>query len=326
MMAGSPRSPAIWRASVWLGSLVVALLLAGCAPERSVRVEPAEGVELVQPGGEREGVYRVASGDTLYGIAFKHGMDYRELAQLNHIAAPYTIYVGQQLQLGQQRARNTLPPSASNAAGQAHTTTAGAKPPHPTARSGGVVENVIREPAPGKPPATLPPKAPATAPVAQPGSKPATAQVVPPPAATPSVPAAGKPAATAALPADDAVRWRWPAAGKIVGTFASGDPTRQGINIAGAAGDAVEVAADGVVVYSGSGLIGYGELIIVKHSEGWLSAYGHNRKRLVAEGDKVKRGQVIAEMGRSGTDREMLHFEIRVAGKPTDPAKLLPRR
>ena len=109
-------------------------------------------------------------------------------------------------------------------------------------------------------------------------------------------------------------------------TFAANDPARQGLKIAGKAGQPVRAAQAGQVVYSGSGLVGYGELVIIKHDGGYLTAYGHNRKRLVAEGDTVKQGQAIAELGRSGTDREMLHFEIRRAGKPTDPTPLLPKR
>src|SRR5690606_25143907 len=105
-----------------------------------------------------------------------------------------------------------------------------------------------------------------------------------------------------------------------------GNATRQGIDIGGSAGQAVNAAADGVVVYSGAGLVGYGELIIVKHNEQWLSAYGHNRKRLVAEGQRVKAGQQIAEMGRPGTDRDKLHFEIRYNGKPVDPLLYLPKK
>jgi lipoprotein NlpD len=106
----------------------------------------------------------------------------------------------------------------------------------------------------------------------------------------------------------------------------AGDPKRQGIDIAGNAGQPVLAAADGVVVYSGAGLVGYGELIIVKHDEQWLSAYGHNRARLVNEGALVKAGQQIAQMGRTGAAREMLHFEIRYNGKPVDPLAYLPKR
>jgi lipoprotein NlpD len=112
----------------------------------------------------------------------------------------------------------------------------------------------------------------------------------------------------------------------VVGRFVAGDPTRQGISIIGSAGQPVNAAAAGTVVYSGSGLIGYGELVIVKHNDEFLSAYGHNRKRLVAEGDQVRAGQQIAEMGRSGAARDMLHFEIRRGGRPVDPSAHLPAR
>ena len=111
----------------------------------------------------------------------------------------------------------------------------------------------------------------------------------------------------------------------MIGTYVAGDQMKQGIDIAGASGAPVRAAADGVVVYSGNGLIGYGELVIVKHSPAFLSAYGHNRKRLVQEGDKVIAGQPIAEMGQSG-GRDELHFEIRKNGKPSNPLDFLPHR
>lgn len=127
-------------------------------------------------------------------------------------------------------------------------------------------------------------------------------------------------------PASSPVSWRWPADGQLVARFSAGDPTKQGIGIAGNGGQPVQAAGDGVVVYSGSGLVGYGELIIVKHDEQWLSAYGHNRSRLVNEGERVSAGQQIAEMGRSGAARNMLHFEIRHNGRPVDPLAYLPSR
>lgn len=133
-------------------------------------------------------------------------------------------------------------------------------------------------------------------------------------------PAPGKSAAK------DPSRWRWPAEGRLVSTFKAGDPARNGIDISGREGQPVVASAAGEVVYSGSGLIGYGELIIVKHSERMLSAYAHNRKRLVSEGQKVSAGQRIAEMGRNGRNQPMLHFEIRQDGKPRDPLKYLPSR
>jgi len=143
-------------------------------------------------------------------------------------------------------------------------------------------------------------------------TRPATSTPTPPP-----------PAAT---PAASGFSWRWPADGVVVGNFVPGETTKQGIDIGGSNGQVVKAAADGVVVYSGSGLVGYGELIIIKHNEQWLSAYGHNRKRLVNEGQIVKAGQQIAEMGRSGATRDMLHFEIRYNGKPVDPLIYLPKK
>lgn len=140
----------------------------------------------------------------------------------------------------------------------------------------------------------------------------------PAPATTPQT-------APAATPTG-APRWRWPTDGNVISTYVAGAPTRQGIDIAGRAGQPVRAAADGVVVYSGSGLVGYGELVIIKHDDEWLTAYGHNRARLVNEGALVKAGQPIAEMGHSGADRDMLHFEIRYEGKPVDPQAYLPRR
>lgn len=147
---------------------------------------------------------------------------------------------------------------------------------------------------------------------------------------SPATPRRASPQTVAATPAivptSSTFSWLWPADGALAGRYAAGEPTQQGIDISGAAGQPIRAAADGVVVYSGSGLVGYGELIIVKHNDAWLSAYGHNRSRLVNEGQSVKAGQQIAEMGHSGVNRDMLHFEIRFNGKPVDPLEYLPRR
>jgi lipoprotein NlpD len=128
-----------------------------------------------------------------------------------------------------------------------------------------------------------------------------------------------------AVPVLSNIAWQWPAKGEIIGRYIAGDKTNQGINIAGSNGQDITAAADGTVVYSGAGLIGYGELLIIKHSNEWISAYAHNSKRLVAEGVKVKAGQHIAEMGQTGSVRTMLHFEIRRNGKPVDPLLYLPK-
>ena len=142
---------------------------------------------------------------------------------------------------------------------------------------------------------------------------------------TPTPPAVATPQPVVA-PTASPFHWQWPADGTLASRFVAGEPTQQGVDIAGQAGQPVRAAADGVVVYSGSGLVGYGELVIVKHNDAWLSAYGHNRARLVNEGQLVKAGQQIAEMGHSGAASDMLHFEIRYNGKPVDPLDYLPRR
>ncbi|MBC7859342.1 MAG: peptidoglycan DD-metalloendopeptidase family protein, partial [Burkholderiaceae bacterium] len=137
--------------------------------------------------------------------------------------------------------------------------------------------------------------------------------------------AVAAPAATAAaLSEEDRLTWIWPSDGKVVATFDEGK--NKGIDIAGKAGQSVLAAGAGKVMYAGSGIRGYGNLVIVKHSNNLLSAYAHNRSILVKEGQSVNRGQTIAEMGDSDTDAVKLHFEIRQQGKPVDPSKFLPNR
>ncbi|KAF1720044.1 peptidoglycan DD-metalloendopeptidase family protein [Pseudoxanthomonas wuyuanensis] len=242
-------------------ALMAMVMLAACTSTVVRESSPGTPARIVsQP--KYGATVRVQRGDTLYGIAFRNGIDFRDLAKWNNIGSPYTIYPGQSLKL--------YPSSGTTAS----------------------------TPSTGVPPPTTPP-------------------ATRPPAQTP---------APAPAPVSSGIRWRWPADGHLVGRFVSGDATKQGIDIAGSGGQPVRAAADGVVVYSGAGLVGYGELIIVKHSETWLSAYGHNRKRLVNEGQNVKAGQQIAEMGNTGAAREMLHFEIRYNGKPVDPLQYLPQR
>ncbi|GGA70458.1 peptidoglycan-binding protein LysM [Arenimonas soli] len=267
-------------------------LVAGCGHSRVVKREgsrpaPDRATQSLPSSGD----YKVKRGDTLYGIAFRHGLDYREVASLNRIGPPYTIYPGQTLRLSsQQRA----------APARAVTSMPSPRTPPPSGSRGTT------------------PARPAT-----PAATPATPAT---PVATPARPVAAPalPAVPDAAPASGT--WRWPTQGQVIGRFVSGDPKRQGLDIAGSAGQPVVAAADGVIVYSGSGLVGYGELIIVKHSDEWLSAYAHNRRRLVGEGAQVKAGQQIAELGRTGTSRDMLHFEVRRNGKPVDPMQVLPRQ
>ncbi|WPC07173.1 peptidoglycan DD-metalloendopeptidase family protein [Pseudomonas benzenivorans] len=170
----------------------------------------------------------------------------------------------------------------------------------------------------------------APAPIPAPALKPPTV-AVPAPApqvrSAPSTPPRDVSASTPVQPVQrSATGWAWPSNGAVIGRFSSNGSLNKGIDIAGELGQPVLAASDGSVVYAGSGLRGYGELLIIKHSDTYVSAYGHNRRLLVREGQRVKAGQTIAEMGSTGTDRVKLHFEIRRQGKPVDPLQYLPRR
>ena len=329
---------------------VCAVWLAGCATDEPAPVED-RSLDSVSPqrtantsparAATASGNYRVVQGDTLYSISFKRGLDYRDVAAWNGIAPPYKILVGQELRL------------SSATAGAASAPAPVARSPAPAPASAPVVASAVSPPASA---ASAPaaqnsaasntsmfedvPSAPAPVQAEEPPPTPAASSTPLPPTPVVAVtPPAAKPAAELppppppARPANDSanvsvngVVWRWPSAGKVIGGFIAGDQTRQGVDIAGSTGDPVTAAADGEVVYSGNGLIGYGELIIVKHNASFLSAYGHNRKRLVQEGDKVRAGQQIAEMGSSASSRDELHFEIRKNGKPVNPLDYLPAR
>lgn len=180
--------------------------------------------------------------------------------------------------------------------------------------------------------------APSVAQASRPAVVPATQAASRPPqpatATTPSQPVTAGPPPLAATPAPGKIEpvarsakgWAWPTNGVLIGKFSSNGSLNKGIDIAGELGQPVLAASDGSVVYAGSGLRGYGELVIIKHSDTYVSAYGHNRRLLVREGQQVKVGQTIAEMGSTGADRVKLHFEIRRQGKPVDPLQYLPRR
>lgn len=161
-------------------------------------------------------------------------------------------------------------------------------------------------------------KTPASKPLVRPDKTP-VAKVLPP-ASRPEAAGADADSASASL------AWAWPAKGQVLGGFGSPGLTGKGLDIAGRRGDSVRAAAAGTVVYAGSGLVGYGKLLIIRHDDNYISAYAHNDRFRVKEGERVKLGQVIAEMGASGTDRDKLHFEIRERGKPVDPMRFLSSR
>lgn len=228
-----------------------------CAPARLLTVLAVVAVMLaggcggMEPGmhdevrGQAPDVYVVRSGDTLFSIARRFGLDHRDIARRNQLGDGTLIYPGQRLRLG--------------GAGDSHGRGAAA-------------------------------------------GEAGSAQVPPP------------------------GTWQWPTAGNVVLGFGQSPKTASGVLITGKEGQAVIAAADGEVVYSGSGLAGYGQLIIIRHNPSWLSAYGYNRNLLVQEGNRVRAGQEIARMGDGGGYKAALHFEIRRDGAPVDPLRYLPVR
>nr|WP_241263016.1 peptidoglycan DD-metalloendopeptidase family protein [Parahaliea mediterranea] len=269
--------------------------LAGCGGNPRAPVEdrnrPASSARppvLQSQRGPAPGEYRVVRGDTLYSIAFRYGFDFRALAAANRIAAPYTIYPGQTLKL-----REAAPPAKPVRASSPAPSTGVAKTA--SAAAGGKPSAVTK------------------------GSSGSGKTGSPAPARKQPAPAAKPPAPQGAVS-----RWRWPSDGRVIRGFSA--TVHKGIDIGGNRGEAVRAVADGVVVYAGTGIVGLGELLIVKHNDTYLSAYGHNDRLLVREGAAVRAGEKIAVKGSSGTDTVKLHFEIRKEGKPVDPLRLLPKR
>ena len=301
----------------------VVAAVAGCAskvPAPVVERGGSPATAVVSPS-----TYTVKSGDTLYSIARDHGMDHRELIALNNIENPNQISVGRVLKI-----RRGVAPASSDGVTTAPITSDvvtvrpidGGLPADSSAVSAGGPDNVMlkREPKVGKLPYSD-----ETLARVQAEEQQKTVALAPPVAATEPKPAE-KPAEKSAESAvmGDEVPWIWPANGKIVGTFS--ESGSKGVDIAGKAGDPVIAAGDGKVVYSGTGLRGYGKLVIVKHNNTYLSAYAHNQNILVKEGQAVTKGQKIAEMGNTDADQVKLHFEVRRQGKPVDPLKHLPPR
>jgi lipoprotein NlpD len=280
--------------------LLISAILAGCASkgyrapvydraEAQKREAAAQAKKSQREKDWRPKSYVVQKGDTLFSIAFNYGFDYHELAELNGIKDPKVISIGQEIHL--------FPGKLASAA-----------------RPAPAVELPIKEQ----------PKL-----VKYPYSEAAMAQIE-------KVQEQTTPEATTVAKADDAdtdntvdegeeaaLEWTMPTQGKLIGQF-SESANRKGIDIAGKLGQPVVASAAGKVVYSGSGLRGYGKLIIIKHNKTYLSAYAHNDKILVKEGQSVTRGQKIAVMGNTDANEVKLHFEVRRFGKPVDPVKYLP--
>lgn len=264
---------------------MLCLLLTGCSYEvlhyptqnSSTSAANSVGVSSIPTSG----LYSVQSGDTLFSIAFRYGLDYRELAKFNRINPPYTIYPQQKIQLGSL-----------------------AKP------SSVIVDNV-------EPNTEVIVKQ--TVPIAQTGKAAPTSGAV--------IVSEKTPKSTAKDKKDEKIlgNWSWPVDGKVTRGFSNAGVSSKGIDIRAELGALVKAAADGTVVYAGSGLIGYGNLVIVKHNDVYLSAYAYNERILVKEQQSVRVGDSLAVIGGKGNDRPLLHFEVRRDGRPIDPLDVLPK-
>ena len=297
------------RRLIRLLATTLVVVLAGCASsggrkapveDRSVAAKPSaapsapEAAPVPLPGAEnagKPGYYTVKPGDTLLRVSLDHGLNWRDLVRWNNLENPNLLEVGQVLRV--------VPPAAETV----------------TARAVPNAGRVDTRPLEARPAASAPAtSASATAPAATPV----------PPALPPAPPPPAVDSAAAAREGGEEIVWMWPAAGAVIAGFDEG--RNKGLTITGKAGDPVVAASDGRVVYAGSSLRGYGNLVIVKHSDLFLTAYAHNQVLLVKDDQVVRRGQKIAEMGSTDAERVQLHFEIRRQGKPVDPAKLLPPR
>ncbi len=266
--------------------LVLATLLCACAG--SGGVAPID--DRPAPPSQELRLHMVSGGDTLYSIAFRYEKDFRELARLNNLVN-YQIYPGQRLYLTEDAARRAGVSVGPAPIQQATPTSTANNTPSTAA-------------APSSPPQR--PVASSQTPVGT----------------SPSVVSA--PSATMPPMAGDS--WVWPHSGAIAIAFGRGSPASRGIQVNAEQGQAVAAAGDGLVVYAGAGLRGYGNLVIIKHDEVHLSAYGHNQELRVAEGDRVHAGQEIASVGTDPQGNHRLYFEIRRDGTPVDPIRYLPRR
>lgn len=356
----------------------LALAIAGCANQQAsqpVQVQDLSTSKVAQ--AEMPSQYTVVAGDTLYGIAWRHNMDFRELAQINNISPPYRISVGQTLALapgasagGQSQVASqgqsgavATPLGQSSVAGNGAAPAGGSSPANGSsqdlewllpdgstettssssqvsgAAAAGAVAAASSSEAPGpvvnyespgangsdKPDAAAEQKAAEEAVVAAAAEEAKqTQQTSSSTASTSSSQAASSSSAKKTYTPVDEVNWQWPVSGPVVSAYGESSSITAGIDIGGQKGQPVKAAGPGIVVYAGSGVRGYGNLILLKHNNEYLSAYAHNDSLKVKENDVVDAGQVIATMGDTDSEDVRLHFEIRKDGQSQDPTKYLP--
>jgi lipoprotein NlpD len=271
--------------------------------------EPSKPPPGIENAG-KPGYQTVKPGDTLIRLGQETGQNWKDLIKWNNLENANVLEVGQVIRVvppgADPNAVATRPITSPkietrplDTASSASSASSASAPKAPSTAASASVANAASAPAANVPASASPP-------------------VVTPPI-TPSPPVVATPPQ-----GEDELNWQWPAAGSVISGFE--EARSKGLSIGGKAGEPVLAAAEGRVVYAGSGLRGYGNLVIIKHNNTYLSAYAHNQKLLVKEEQNVKRGQKIAEIGSTDSDKVQLHFEIRRLGKPVDPAKLLPPR
>lgn len=277
------------------------VLLSACSSHTPAPVSNlAKDYSQLQRGSFHGSYYTVQKGDTLYFISYMTGRDVKDIVKLNRLPYPYTIYPGQRLAIptadSQGRTNNVvvmpiIAPSAAKTVTQTVHKPAIKKP---------IVQKTTNKPVAKQEAKEYSEKTKVNKPVT---NKPVTKP-------TSHVSSSG---------------WAWPVKGKIIEGFSNADNGNKGIDITAARGTPIRATSAGKVVYAGDALRGYGNLVIIKHSEDYLSAYAHNDKILVKEQQSVKAGQEIATMGSSGASSVRLHFEIRYKGKSVDPMRFLPK-
>lgn len=341
----------------------LALAIAGCASQQGGSPQVRD-LSQARQAVESSPQYTVKAGDTLYGIAWQHNLDYRQLAAMNNINPPYQIRPGQTIALreGAAPAASSNQPATSTSGGSG-AVARGLSPQTASVASddqeldwllpdeSAIERNrrltaerealdaaeQVAEPAsspsstpqpevvaaadPEPEPAERPEPEPAQAPEPQPASEPEPQPEASAPAQSASIDRSSR----TYTPAEN-IAWQWPANGNVVGEFGQGNSITAGIDIAGEKGQPVKAAGPGIVVYAGSGVRGYGNLILLKHNDQFLSAYAHNDSLRVSENDVVEAGEVIATMGDSDAENVRLHFEVRRDGQPQDPMDFLPSR
>ncbi|WP_020168011.1 MULTISPECIES: peptidoglycan DD-metalloendopeptidase family protein [Methylotenera] len=298
----------------------------------------------------RPNSHTVKKGDTLFSIGLEYGLEYKEIAAANNITPPYTIEIGQKLNLPIVEAKS----DAANSNASAQVTTEDGVVITPIKTDSTAIETTVSETKASPTTETKPAQSAAsgllnepkamrepysleafnrTTPVKTTETKVAVGKTVGTTVETkvndvkageikPAENKTADPKSSQTQPPDDeAIKWSWPTQGKVVASF--NEATNKGIDIAGSTGQAINAASSGKVIYSGSDLRGYGKLVIIKHNKTYLSVYAHNSKIIVKEGQVVGVGQKIAEMGNTDSNSVKLHFEIRRLGKSVDPAKYL---